>query len=204
MVRTTTKKTTKVVDTINDTTNVVVNNEVAATDNVVAKVKKVIKSKKTLASAKEPNVIALTKEPIVLPAPEPAPISAPLAIEVVKAKRGRKSKKDLLASLNTATAAMTNVQLQINELNVSASTETPNANTNITQIQTLSDESDANIVISSSNEEMYDEESDTNATNNADQKPAIKKRGRKPKGGKIIQQVVPLNHQKIELLLLEK
>jgi hypothetical protein len=45
---------------------------------------------------------------------------------------------------------------------------------------------------------MYDEEGEINANNTTDQKPAIKKRGRKPKGGKIIQQVVPLNQQKID------
>ena len=204
MVRTTTKKTTKVVDPITAPDNVItpitVTNVVATiitADNVVAtapKVKKVIKSKKTLASAKEPNVIESAKEPE--PIPEPIPISVPLPTEVVKAKRGRKSKKDLLASLNAT--AMTNVQLQINELNVSTNVDTPNVNTDITNIQTLSDVTDVNVVISPSNEEMYDEEDDANATNTADQKPAIKKRGRKPKGGKIIQQVVPLNHQKID------
>lgn len=206
MVRTTTKKTTKVVDPITAPDNVItpitVTNVVATiitADNVVAtapKVKKVIKSKKTLASAKEPNVIASAKEAVVLPVPEPIPVPIPIVTEVVKAKRGRKSKKDLLASLNAT--AMTNVQLQINELNVSTNVDTPNVNTDITNIQTLSDVTDVNVVISPSNEEMYDEEDDANATNTADQKPAIKKRGRKPKGGKIIQQVVPLNHQKID------
>lgn len=205
MVRTTTKKTTKVVDPItapdNVITSITVTNVVAAsitTDNVVAtapKVKKVIKSKKTLASAKEPNVIASTKEPVpeplVLPVPEPE--SVHLSTEVVKAKRGRKSKKDLLASLNVATA-ITNVQLQINELNVNVEKN----DTDITNIQTLSDVTDINVVISPSNEEMYDEEGETNENNTTDQKPAIKKRGRKPKGGKIIQQVVPLNQQKID------
>jgi hypothetical protein len=201
MVRTTTKKTTKVVDTItapdNVITSITVTNVVAASitaDNIVAtapKVKKVIKSKKTLASAKEPNVIASTKEPVVLPVPEPEPVH--LSTEVVKAKRGRKSKKDLLASLNAATA-MTNVQLQINELNVNVEKN----DTDITNIQTLSDVTDINVVISPSNEEMYDEEGETNENNTTDQKPAIKKRGRKPKGGKIIQQVVPLNQQKID------
>jgi hypothetical protein len=51
-------------------------------------------------------------------------------------------------------------------------------------------------VISPSNDEIYDDEDDTN--NTLDQKPSIKKRGRKPKGGKIIQQVVPSNQQKID------
>lgn len=206
MVRTTTKKTTKVVEPITAPDNVIapitVTNVVATSitaDNVVAtapKVKKVIKSKKTLASAKEPNVIASAKEAVVLPVPEPVPVPIPIVTEVVKAKRGRKSKKDLLASLNAT--AMTNVQLQINELNVSTNVDTPNFNTDITNIQTLSDVTDVNVVISPSNEEIYDEEGETNVNNTSDQKPAIKKRGRKPKGGKIIQQVVPLNHQKID------
>lgn len=184
MVRTTTKKTTKVV--ANTTTNVVANNEVViavslTANNEVEKVKKVIKSKKPLASAKE-------QEPIVI---NQIIETNPIATEVVKAKRGRKSKKDLLASLN----AVTNVQMQINELNV---TTIENNDSTDLAIQTLSDATDVNLVISPSNEEIYDDDDDINTNNTLDQKPSIKKRGRKPKGGKIIQQVVPLNQQKID------
>ena len=175
------------------------------------KVKKVIKTKKTveLSPTLEPVL-----EPVLAPTLEPTltlettletkpEVITPL--EVVKAKRGRKSKKDLLASLSN-TLAQPSIQLHINELD--------SANGANHKIQSLSESEllgENNVIISnvSNKEKVYnendditddvdDDADDTMLVTVADQKPAIKKRGRKPKGGKIIQQVVPINNQKIE------
>jgi hypothetical protein len=88
------------------------------------KVKKIIKTKKmvetasssVLASETVPEVTATTTA-TTSDAASPATTSATAspALEVVKAKRGRKSKKDLLASLSNA-SAQPSVQLHINEL----------------------------------------------------------------------------------------
>jgi hypothetical protein len=179
------------------------------------KVKKVIKTKKTVE-------LAPTLEPVLAPTLEPTLTLAPTLettlalaletkpevitpLEVVKAKRGRKSKKDLLASLSN-TLAQPSIQLHINELD--------SANGANHKIQSLSESEllgENNVIISnvSNKEKVYnendditddvdDDADDTMLVTVADQKPAIKKRGRKPKGGKIIQQVVPINNQKIE------
>ena len=45
--------------------------------------------------------------------------------------------------------------------------------------------------------EKTDETSDLNCSTEEQQKPGAKKRGRKPKGGKIIQQVINLNNNKV-------
>jgi hypothetical protein len=170
------------------------------TPTTATKVKKVIKSKKT--AELQTAVVAI--EPEVIAATSAAAITT---LEVVKAKRGRKSKKDLLASLNNA-SVQPSVQLHINELDC--------ANSVNPKIQSLTESEglvENNVIISniSNKENVYtenndnenddiidDNDDDKNLVLSADQKPAIKKRGRKPKGGKIIQQVVPINNQKIE------
>ena len=102
--------------------------------------------------------------------------------------------------------AQPSIQLHINELD--------SANGANHKIQSLSESEllgENNVIISnvSNKEKVYnendditddvdDDADDTMLVTVADQKPAIKKRGRKPKGGKIIQQVVPINNQKIE------
>jgi hypothetical protein len=102
-------------------------------------------------------------------------------------KRGRKSKKDLLQNelmnqsnnLNQSTNPTDNIVISIEENNV-----IKNAGNNEENI-------DNTILIDDINNE--DEE---NINNEKEQKPAIKKRGRKPKGGKIIQQVISFNNNK--------
>jgi hypothetical protein len=92
---------------------------------------------------------------------------------IIKQKRGRKSKKDLQLAIDK----------KINEeliLNHEKTTEV--INNNITcSIQELVE---------------TDEVIENNENNEVLQKPAAKKRGRKPKGGKIIQQIVHLNSNK--------
>lgn len=155
------------------------------------KVKKVIKTKKTVE-------LAPTLEPVLAPTLEPTLTLAPTLettlaletkpevitpLEVVKAKRGRKSKKDLLASLSN-TLAQPSIQLHINELD--------SANGANHKIQSLSESEllgENNVIISnvSNKEKVYnendditddvdDDADDTMLVTVADQKPAIKKR----------------------------
>jgi len=103
---------------------------------------------------------------------------------IVKPKRGRKSKKDIEAA--AAAAAASNLQ------------ENGSINIDIEEKLGVSEESDSlyeNVHVDG------DVDADTESVNfllnensneNAIIKPAAKKRGRKPKGGKIIQQVVPI------------
>ena len=114
----------------------------------------------------------------------------PIYNEVKKAKRGRKSKKELMESLNM-TAIYNEVKndksinLCVNELNDTNVIVKDGTSQNVYNkiLEPLVDDDneikqDTNIVIIS-NPSLPDE-----------QKPQLKKRGRKPKGGKIIHQVV--------------
>jgi hypothetical protein len=112
-------------------------------------------------------------------------VSAP---DVVKPKRGRKSKKDILASQELAKNAVTLI-------NTSENPEFSPIENNIdlhisSEIKhDTSDDVINNIVNFLPNENENEEE-------NVVVKPAAKKRGRKPKGGKIIQQTLPIVEQK--------
>ncbi len=90
--------------------------------------------------------------------------------QTTKAKRGRKSKKELMESLN--------MTLNITEDNVNS-----NSNSNLNLSVDLIDSSIKNEVIS-----------DLNIINAEQQ--VIKKRGRKPKGGKIIQPTITIDSYK--------
>ena len=95
-------------------------------------------------------------------------------------KRGRKSKKDLLEQNKES-----NITVLIEENNNNTIIDT---NTNINDILISVDIDSENVVNNEINilEDKIIEEL----------KPGTKKRGRKPKGGKIIQQVTPLNNNK--------
>lgn len=100
---------------------------------------------------------------------------------VVK-KRGRKSKKEL-EEIALQKASSENINVLIEESNTQP--ETP--------INTISDILDSD----DENENENDVELNSNQIQKCDEdKPVAKKRGRKPKGGKIIQQIVPLNNNK--------
>jgi len=99
------------------------------------------------------------------------------SVVVVKQKRGRKSKKELAAAAEKK-IALSNITCTIED-NVS--------NLNNTLNNVLNNDSSNNLI----NEIINNTE---NA--NTEEKPVAKKRGRKPKGGKIIQQVVSLNDNK--------
>jgi hypothetical protein len=125
----------------------------------------------------------------------------------IKAKRGRKSKKELLASLN-----------------MQSITSTKDTNTNFNTVIDTDNQSTINLSVNEINTQLNikepqiyetvleEQENDNDINNNQivvigindEQKPAIKKRGRKPKGGKIIQQVEsnePLNDDKPNIIL---
>jgi hypothetical protein len=126
----------------------------------------------------------------------------------IKAKRGRKSKKELMASLNIEqiikpkdiikTTEISNkiISLSVNEVHTNKpdyeeqSEEQSQEQTDSEEIvyaNILNENSyDPNIIIGSNDQSIEITE---------EPKPVIKKRGRKPKGGKIIQQVVSNENQ---------
>jgi hypothetical protein len=100
-------------------------------------------------------------------------------LEPVKGKRGRKSKKELMAALN------------MDPEPINTNTNTENVIFSVTEIEGEGEEDliGSNIVIIANPHlnNLIDE--------TAEIKHVMKKRGRKPKGGKIIQQVVPTENQ---------
>jgi len=89
---------------------------------------------------------------------------------LVKAKRGRKPKSDLTSLNNT---------------DVNKSSKEPNM-----------DDSTTTSIINMEISELLNESEDFNLSTDKDQKAVLKKRGRKPKGGKIIQHLTPIFNQK--------
>jgi hypothetical protein len=118
--------------------------------------------------------------------PISGPVSTPILVPV-KGKRGRKSKKELMAALGVAPIVnlnSDNVTLNITELN-----NNNNNNNNIVIIPNPNlDVGSVNNILLNDNDS--EKECDEIVTPDANKQP-MKKRGRKPKGGKIIQQVTP-------------
>ena len=100
--------------------------------------------------------------------------------QVVPKKRGRKSKKELELAAVAAQQAKekNNIQVSIEESNVD---NIDNAES--VDFLNLTDENNISSPLNNN----------TNENDNDTDKPVAKKRGRKPKGGKIIQQVVPVS-----------
>ena len=128
------------------------------------------------------------------------------ATTTVKAKRGRKSKKELMASLNMESLDNKTINLCVQELKPE--------NTTTTTLSNIDDSNKeeniyTNILSESSSNEQCKKESniviiDNPSLQSDEQKPQLKKRGRKPKGGKIIHQVVsnePLKEDKPNVIL---
>jgi hypothetical protein len=106
---------------------------------------------------------------------------------VIPKKRGRKPKQVILSQ--NEPIAQTENQENTNAENINVIIEETN--------NKLTENSDP--VTESSNGDFFTSENivdDENVIQTEDTKPIAKKRGRKPKGGKIIQQVVPLNANK--------
>lgn len=99
--------------------------------------------------------------------------------QVVPKKRGRKSKKELELAAAQQAKEKNNIQVSIEESNVD------NADNN-ESVDFLNLTNENNVASPLNNDE--------NANENESDKPVAKKRGRKPKGGKIIQQVVPITN----------
>ena len=136
--------------------------------------------------------------------------------ETIKAKRGRKSKKELMAALNMELIVKEKdvskfsdktpekneiISLNVNEINFE-SEEYGNGNDNVMNDNVINDNviNDNSINDNVMNDNIINDNSIViiSKPETFDDKPATKKRGRKPKGGKIIQQVVTNIPQKEE------
>ena len=104
---------------------------------------------------------------------------------VIAKKRGRKSKKDIELAQQSQNLIQENINIIIEE---TISTENLYPVDNIENFLDNEDYHD--------NEETEDKNELSNISVDGIIKPAAKKRGRKPKGGKIIQQIVPINANK--------
>jgi hypothetical protein len=107
---------------------------------------------------------------------------------VVTKKRGRKSKKELEEIAQQEQISKYTMQNNINVI-----IEDSNKENGVSQVDDLlnSDDSSVNNEIINMNTHTLSDENEIN-----EDKPCPKKRGRKPKGGKIIQQVVSLDNNK--------
>jgi len=126
----------------------------------------------------------MTKNKIVLSNIDPHIV--PNAVEPVKGKRGRKSKKELMAALNMSSfsaVGTTQSTLGSNENVVLNVTENFSNNENDTNSSNI-------VIITNPNSESSIDHILSDTDINADTKQVIKKRGRKPKGGKIVQQII--------------
>lgn len=106
----------------------------------------------------------------------------------VPKKRGRKSKKEIEEAQKNASKIQENIILKIQE------NEEQNNDDNMSCVKEI---------INSDNEEPDNEQLDEQPDNDiqicdhiTSDKPIAKKRGRKPKGGKIVQQIIPQNNVK--------
>ena len=120
---------------------------------------------------------------------------------VIPKKRGRKSKKDILeqelkAQLENKSAE--NINVIIEEINIINECQNYDMNELINSTNIISNQiSDIKLNGINDLNDLNDlNESIALNTESSEDKPVTKKRGRKPKGGKIIQQVVPLNINK--------
>lgn len=110
--------------------------------------------------------------------------------EIVKAKRGRKSKQELIDSLNMKLIISDNTNINLSQNNIDKLNhdntilkQNYNKHVNNTDTYTtMNEDVDNNIIV---NNVVIISNPKTN-----DETPIAKKRGRKPKGGKIVQQVV--------------
>ena len=116
-----------------------------------------------------------------------------MSTEPIKAKRGRKSKKELMAALNieklvSPNKKESNIDLNISEINNNEienneNDTSHNGTIDSSSVENLKNEDVSNIIISTS-------VNDTNHEKINEDPPIAKKRGRKPKGGKIIQHII--------------
>ena len=101
----------------------------------------------------------------------------------VQKKRGRKSKKELELASQAQSAENINVVMEESACDNCVVTDENTVLSSVVDNTEEDDANDTNIFLSTDNSILTE-----------DAKPVAKKRGRKPKGGKIIQQVVPTNN----------
>lgn len=125
----------------------------------------------------------------------------PSTTEAIKAKRGRKSKKELMAALNmeslikdkdTKKSVQNTINLSVSEIENTSTNDTNDIKNNVYE-EVLNDNMTN---LEEGNKEFNNIIIKSSVT--ADEPKIAKKRGRKPKGGKIIQQVVNNEPQKEE------
>jgi hypothetical protein len=122
--------------------------------------------------------------------------------ETIKAKRGRKSKKELMAALNMESLVKDNKKPIQNTINLNVSEIETKVSEELNNVNDIKN----NVYEDVLNDDINTSVQDTNelsnviiTTSTTSEEPKIaKKRGRKPKGGKIIQQVVNNEPQKEE------
>jgi len=126
----------------------------------------------------------------------------PSTTEAIKAKRGRKSKKELMAALNmeslikdkdTKKSVQNTINLSVSEIENTSKDNISNKNNVYEEV--LND-NDTNL--EEGNNEFNNIIITSTSTTTVEEPKIAKKRGRKPKGGKIIQQVVNNEPQKEE------
>ena len=123
---------------------------------------------------------------------------------IIKPKRGRKSKKDLLNNLNLGMDFVTTQKINsCLNVNVNVLENDSNLQISVNEILINSDNDlNNNLILESENQSADLLEDDNleldeeNVILKNDIKSISKKRGRKPKGGKIIQNLTPLNNDK--------
>jgi hypothetical protein len=119
--------------------------------------------------------------------------SLPVADSLPKAKRGRKSKKELMAALNLIPPdTVSNVSVEPISGPEPQNQNTENVTFSITDIYS---DTETNILIIANPILETTTDPILENANEGVTKQSIKKRGRKPKGGKIIQQVIPADCQ---------
>jgi len=148
-------------------------------------------------NAEEVSAIVETNIVVVANNNVPESTGAANVLEPVKGKRGRKSKKELMAALGVSSEMLclnTNVS---SDANINGNTNDNNMSLNVTEISDFQENinHESNIVIIS-NPNLIDEVvEEADEDQESIHKQVSKKRGRKPKGGKIIQQAIPVDSQ---------
>ena len=138
------------------------------------------------------------------PATTPATTLVASPDTIVKPKRGRKSKSELMALLNNTNTNM--LQLHVDESsNAISSSSSSSSNEIVSEVSDIKNEIIQQTSVTKSVTESVTESVEAEAEEDIDldavvdnNKKVIKKRGRKPKGGKIIQNIVINETQKVD------
>jgi hypothetical protein len=120
-------------------------------------------------------------------------------INVVKSKRGRKSKKELMESLNLINVEQQNIKSVKKSKKIKNDTSILKNNDVISTLKNDDDTSilknNEKVIDDSENIDKYSELYEDNKITDNNEPKVFKKRGRKPKGGKIIQPTITTDDQ---------